>query len=160
MASKSLRELKKLQRHQFNKVTKEELIDAILTGGDDGTTLAARQDEKLDRIMEELTDMRRMMVAAQEESKARITELENTVKKQSEIIMQHQLFLEQLDRQKRETNLVLFGMPDDQLALDGATTEDARIIKVWSAVQADAVVRSHRIDWVNLHKAAAGHAHF
>ena len=67
--------------------------------------------------------------------------------KQSEIILQHQLFLEQLDRQKRETNLVLFGIPDGQESFDGATTDDDKIKKVWTAVEADPdiiTIRSHR----------------
>ena len=61
--------------------------------------------------------------------------------------MQHQLFLEQLDRQKRETNLVLFGIPDGQESFDGATTDDDKIKKVWTAVEADPdriTIRSHR----------------
>ena len=54
--------------------------------------------------------------------------------------------MEQLDRQKRDTNVVLFGVPDEQIALDGATTEDDKIQKVWNAVEAvpSTVIRSHR----------------
>lgn len=54
---------------------------------------------------------------AENENKANIKDMAETIEKQSAIIMQHQLFMEQMDRQKRETNLVLFGVPDEQMAL-------------------------------------------
>ena len=55
------------------------------------------------------------------------------------------MFLEQLDRKNRENNLVLFGIPNEALALDGATTDDAKIQKVLETVEANAehVIRSH-----------------
>ena len=98
MSSKSLADLRKLQKHQFNRVTKEELIDAILSADDDETTLMAKQDEKLNRILEELTDIRCKMVEADNENKAKIKDMAETIEKQSAIIMQHQLFMEQMDR--------------------------------------------------------------
>ncbi|MPC49971.1 hypothetical protein E2C01_043788 [Portunus trituberculatus] len=108
--------------------------------------MIAKQDEKLNRILEELTHMRRKMVEADNENKAKMKDMAETIEKQSTIIMQHQLFMEQMDRQMRETNLVLFGVPDEQVALDGTTTEDAKIQKVMSAVEAgpELVVRSHK----------------
>ena len=144
--AKSLSDLRKLQRTQFTKVTKEELIDAIFASDDGSAVVSARQDEKLDKIMKELTELRTTIASSDDVYKAQIKELTETVAKQTGIILQHQLVLEQLDRQKRETNLVLFGIPDEQLALEGATTEDAKIQKVLGVVEADtdAVVRSHQ----------------
>ena len=86
-----------------------------------------------------------MITSSESDSKEKIKELTETIEKQSEILLQHQLFLEQLDRQKRETNLVLFGVPEEQTTLDGATAEEAKIQKVWEAVGVgpDFVVRSH-----------------
>ena len=75
-----------------------------------------------------------MITSSESDSKEKIKELTETIEKQSEILLQHQLFLEQLDRQKRETNLVLFGVPEEQTTLDGATAEEAKIQKVWEAV--------------------------
>lgn len=143
---KTILDLKKLQRHLFNKVTKEELIDAILSKDDDETTLMAKQDEKLNRILEELTDIRCKMLEAENENKVKIREMTETIEKRSAIIMQHHLFMEQVDRQKRETNIVLFGVPDENMALEGATTEDTKILKVMSAVEAgpDVIARSYK----------------
>ena len=146
MVNKSLKDLKKLQKNQFNKITKEELIDAILDTDEEEISTGARQEEKLDLIVSELADLRHMITSSENDSKAKIKELTETIERQSEIILQHQLFLEQLDRQKRETNSVLLGVPEERTALDGATTEETKIQRVWEAVgvRPDVVVRSHQ----------------
>lgn len=146
MSGKTISDLKKLQRNQFNKETKDELIDATLSADDVGETWMEKQDEKLNRILEELTDIRCQMVEGENDNKARIKDLAEKIERQSAIIMQHQLFMEQVDRQKRETNLVVFGVPDEHTALEGALTEEAKIQKVMSAVEAgpEVVVRSHK----------------
>lgn len=53
MSGKTIFDFKKLQRHQFNKVTKDELIEAILLADENEATLMAKQDEKLNRILED-----------------------------------------------------------------------------------------------------------
>ena len=87
-----------------------------------------------------------MITTSENEPKLQIKELNETIIKQSEMIVQHQLFLKQLDRQKRETNIVLFGISDGAESFDGATTDDDKIQKVWTAVDTNpvTVVRSHR----------------
>ena len=40
-------------------------------------------------------------------------------------------FLEQLDRKERECNLVILGVPDDNETLEGATTDEEKLKKVW-----------------------------
>ena len=146
MSSKSLLDLRKLQKHQFSRVTKEELIDAIMSANEDDVIARPRQEEKLDLIVKDLAELRQMIMASENDSKRRIKELTETIEKQSEILFQHQLFLEQLDRQKRETNLVLFGVPDDQIALEGALTDDAKVQKIMGAIgiDPDIMVRKHR----------------
>ena len=142
--SKNLVDLKKLQKHQFNRVTKEELVEAILSADDRDITSNANQDVKYDQIIKDLTDLRKAIVSSDNETKAQIKELRDTVIKQSDIILQQQLFLEQLDRHKRETNLVLFGVPDEQQAFDGVTADAEKIVKVLSEIEAETdIVRSH-----------------
>ena len=134
MSNKSLLELKRLQKHQFSKITKEELIDAIMAANEEDVASRARQEEKLDLIMKDLSDLRQTIVASENDSKGRIKELTETIEKQSEIIFHHQLFLEQIDRQKRETNLVFFGVPDEQKALEDVVAEDGKIKKILEAI--------------------------
>ncbi|KAK7083438.1 hypothetical protein SK128_022800, partial [Halocaridina rubra] len=145
LENSSLKDLRKLQKNQFTRITKEQLIDAILAANEEKVSPRTRQEEKLDLIVNELAELRRMIASSESDSKAKIKELTETIEKQSEIHLQHQLFLEQLDRQKRETNLVLLGVPEEQISLDGATTEETEIQKVWEAVGAgsDVVVRPH-----------------
>ena len=142
--AKSLKDLLKLQRNQLKNVNKDELIDAILAADD--AVSNARHDAKLDKIVKDLTDLRTFITSSENSSKAQIKELTDVITKQSEIILQHQLVLEQIDRKNRENNLVLFGIPNEQLAFDGATTDDDKIKKVFDIVEADsdAVIRSHR----------------
>ena len=120
---------------------------AILTQDSNDTTVSTQQDEKLDLVVKELAELKCMITTSENESKPQKKEFKDTIIKQSEIIVQHQFFLEQLDRQKRETNIVLFGIPDGAESFDGATTDDDKIQKVWTAVDANpatVVVRSHR----------------
>lgn len=86
------------------------------------------------------------MVEPENENKARIKDLAETIEKQSAIIMQHQLSMEQVDRQTRETNVILFGVPDEHTVLNGATTEEAEIQRVMSAVEVgpEVVALSHK----------------
>lgn len=98
MPGKTISNLKKLQRNQFNKVTKDKLIDAILSADDVGETWMEKQDEKLKRILEELADIWCKMAEGENENKARIKDMAEKIERQSAIIMQHQLFMEQVDR--------------------------------------------------------------
>lgn len=52
--------------------------------------------------------------------------------------------MEAMDRKEREKNLVITGVPDEDEALEGATTEQDKINKIWSEVDAREVVQSHR----------------
>ena len=137
--------MRKLQRNQLKSVNKDEIIDAILAADDDAA-VSARHDSKLDQIMKELTELRSIISSHENSAKVQINELTDVIKKQSEVILQHQLFLEQLDRKNRENNLVLFGIPDERSAFDGVTSEEDKIQKVLGKVEtdSDAVVRSHR----------------
>ena len=103
----------KLQRNQLKSVNKDELIDAILGADADDAASSARQDAKLDKIVKELSDLRTVITSSENSSKTQIKELTDVIKKQSEIILQHQLVLEQIDRKNRVNNLVLFGIPNE-----------------------------------------------
>ena len=91
-------------------------------------------------------ELRGLLTASKEETNEQIKSLKDTIDKQSEIIPQHQLFLEHLDRQKRENNLVVFGIPEEREALDGATTDADKLRKVWSEIQveSDVEIKSYK----------------
>ena len=65
MAEKTLPALRRLQKNQFTRVTKEELIDAILAPDSNDTTVSARQDEKLDLVVKELAELKCMITISE-----------------------------------------------------------------------------------------------
>ena len=71
-------------------------------------------------------------------------ELQAQVNKQADIIAKQQRFLESLDRKERECNLILLGVPEEHESLDGATTDRAKVDKVWEAARATCRVTSVR----------------
>ena len=66
MAEKSLSALRKLQKKQFNRITKEELIDAILSADNTDT------DDKLDLVVKELAELKSIITRSENESKNKL----------------------------------------------------------------------------------------
>lgn len=58
--------------------------------------------------------------------------------------MQHQLFLENIDGKIREANPLVLSVPDEQVALSGATPDGDEPGKVWEVLQDDIDIRSYR----------------
>ena len=46
--------------------------------------------------------------------------------------------------EKKEANLIVLGFPDEQLALEGAIDDAAKLAKVWEVLEDDTEIRSHR----------------
>ena len=59
--AKSLAELRKMPRHQLNKVNKDEIIESILSAPED--TAVVTLAEKLNGVMEELSDLKKALIA-------------------------------------------------------------------------------------------------
>ena len=49
-----------------------------------------------------------------------------------------------MDRKERECNLVILGVPEETEALDGATTDDDKLSKVWDAAGITCSIKSSR----------------
>lgn len=79
----------------------------------------------------------------------KVTDLQNQVEKQAEIIGRQQRYLESLDRKERENNVVLLGVPDHQESLDGATSDEAKVRKVLEKARAGGELRAVRRLGVN-----------
>ena len=62
----------------------------------------------------------------------------------AEILMKHQLFLENIDRRERETNLVVLGVPEDGELVDGADNDDGKLCKIWDKFNEPGSRISHR----------------
>ena len=48
--------------------------------------------------------------------------------------MSQQLYLENIDRKQRETHLILLGIPEGQDPLEGATSDEEKVKKIWSTI--------------------------
>lgn len=144
MTGKSLTDLIKMQRNQLKSVNKDELIDAILSAGDTDAVMATRIEVQLSNVAKELSELRQTIAASEDRVNKKLTEMQEKIDKQANIISQQQLFLESVDAKQRETNIVITGVPDDLQALEGATSDDDKIGKVWEAIGDNTAVRSHR----------------
>lgn len=144
MSGKSLADLRKIPRTQLKSITKDELIDSILSASDADVGVVARLEERLLSIATELSEIRRSITVSERDIGRRLAEMEEKIGKQADIIMQQQLFMEKMDRKERETNLVVLGVPDEQTVLEGATNDDDKLGKVWDVLEVDTEIRSHR----------------
>lgn len=70
--------------------------------------------------------------------------MQNQIDQQARIIKQQKLFLEAVDERKRETKLVVLGVPDEGDELDEATSDNEKLRKVWSEVSENTRIRGHR----------------
>ena len=146
--AKSLADLRRLDRSQISRITKEDLINAILTPeSTDTVSIEGKLAELITEIREQRTEIRELKQSfADTEARlnARINDLESRAKGRDIILRNQQEFCESVDRELRETKLVILGVPDENESLDGATTEDAKLAKVWDAVGESPAVVSHK----------------
>ena len=70
-------------------------------------------------------------------------QLKAHVDKQEEILVKQQQFLEALDQKEGEASIVVLGVPDENEALDGATTDQEKLNKIWNKVGVRGVEDTH-----------------
>lgn len=142
--AKSLTDLRRMQRNQLSRLTKEDLIDSILAApaADDGQLVELTN--KLLNLTTEVAELRRAVTQSDRGINKKFEELQGQVIKQGEIISKQQRYLEILDRKDREKNLVITGVPDENEALEGATSERDKLIKIWSEAGIQDEVGTHR----------------
>ena len=142
--AKSLSDLKKMQRNQLTRLTKDDLIESILAApeGDDGQLLELTNN--LHALVAEVAELRKAVVAPDSNINKRLNELQIQVNKQAEVISKQQQYLEAIDRKEREKNIVITGVPDENEALDGAISDGDKLNKIWSIVGVNEEIQSHR----------------
>ena len=142
--AKPLTELRKLQRAQLGRLTKDELIDSILAPPERNEEVLLELTEKINALVGEVTELKNAINAPDSVINKKFATLQAQIDKQADVIGRQQRFLETVDRKERETNVVITGVPDENESLDGATTEEEKINKIWSKVGVVEEVRSHR----------------
>ena len=130
-----------MQRTQLKSVTKDELIESILSSKNDALHTVTT---KLDVLMNDVADLKKTIESKDNTLHAKIKELQSQVDKQAEIITNHQRFLENIDRKEQECNLIITGVLDEHESLEGATLDSEKITKIWKKVSATTEVREAR----------------
>ena len=148
--AKTIPELKKLQRNQLLRWTKEDLIEIILTSPEQSNEQLSTLTTTLNEVISKVTDLKRIINSPDSAINKKFLDLQSQVDQQAQIIAKQQRFLEMLDRKERENNLVILGVPDGQESLDGKTTDKEKIEKIWLTIGAqEEVVFMRRLGDVN-----------
>lgn len=142
--AKSLPELRKLQRNQLTRLTKEELIDSILTAPVQDEVPMQQLADKVNLLVNEINELKNVITSPDSVINVKISALQAQVDKQAEVIASQQRYLEILDRKERENNIIITGVPDENESLEGATTEEEKLNKIWSNVGVAVQEGTHR----------------
>lgn len=134
-----------MQRTQLTRINKEELIDSILAAQGEGESSVLKSlEEKLDTVMAEVAELKRTLMSPESFVGKKFAELNERVEKQAEIIARQQRYLEMIDRKDREMNVIVLGLPDENEALDGATTDVDKLNRLMNKVGVDNVQYQQR----------------
>ena len=139
--AKTLDELLKLSRNQKNALNKTEILDILESAtppGGDNTALI----NSIAHLTTEIINLKTSLDNSQEATRKQVEELRQQVLKQNQVIAKQQQFLEQQDRKQRECNLVILGVPEDNEALEGATTDEEKVKKVWEKAGINCNIKS------------------
>ena len=136
--AKTLAELRGMPRAQLDRLTKPQLIESILESDD------AQLWNKLNTISADIAQIKQDMSSPDSAINKKISSMQTQIDQQAEVIKQQQAFLEAIDRRERETKLVVLGVPDGDEQLDGATSEEEKIRKIWDVMDENVVIKEHR----------------
>ena len=133
-----------MQRNQLNRINKDDLIESILPTSDANEDLVQVLMVRLNELASDVKELTKAVTAPDSCINKKFEELQTQVNKQAEILAKQQRYLQILDRKERENNLIITGVPDENESLDGATTEEDKLKKIWSKVGVRVEMQSHR----------------
>ena len=138
-----MNDLWQMERGQLARVNKDVLVNCILASKN-GVGESNLLQQKLDEITRELADLKRKITSPESTFNKKISHMQDQIDKQAEIIASQQHFLEAIDRKDRETKLVVLGAPDENESLDGATTDEGKLSKIWNQLDEPFEIESFR----------------
>ena len=144
----TISEFLKRSKTQKNGFKKEELMDILESSQNninDGNIIQTMVTS-ITNLTTEIKGLIRSFADHQESTRKQFDEFKQQMVKQNEIIAKQQLYLEQHDRKERECNLVILGVPEETETLDGATTDNDKLSKVWATAGITCTIKSsHRV---------------
>ena len=96
--------------------------------------------ERLNELASDVKELTKAVTAPDSYINKRLDEMQAQVDKQAEILSKQQRYLE---RKERANDLIVTGVPDENDSLDGATTEEDKLEKIWSKVGVHVVMQFH-----------------
>lgn len=105
-------------------------MDSILALNNDGGEFQ-RIAQRLEEVMKEMQALKAAIVSPDSLINKNYAELRERVNRQEQILTKQQQFLEALNRREREANIVVLGVPDDNEAMEGATTDQEKLNRIW-----------------------------
>lgn len=142
--AKSLSELRRLQRGQLSRINKEDLIESILAAPDPSEGLLQDMAEKFRDLVKEVAGLKQAVTSPDSNINKKVSELQDQVRKQAEVIVSQQRYLEAVNRKEREKNIIVTGVPDENEALESATSEEGKMDKIWAKVEAEDEIKTLR----------------
>ena len=142
--AKSLSELKRMQKTQLSRLTKEDLIESILSAPESNEGVLKTLMEKFQDVVEQVGELKQIITSPDSSINKRISDLQDQVNRQADIIARQQSYLEAVDRRERETNIIVTGVPNENEALEEATTDDNKLSVIWTKVEAVEEIKEHR----------------
>ena len=122
-----------MSKEQSKQINKQDLLASIMadqnTNANDNTLKEI--NKKLQDLTQNIAVMRQEALTRDKANEEKMKAMQVTINKQSEILGKQQMYLEGIDRKKREKNIVILGVPEDNVDLEESKGDEAKINNIW-----------------------------
>ena len=128
----TLSDVRKMRRQDILKLNKDVLADCIISSSDNEAL--SRVEQNVNNMTLQIENLKQLVINNENNHEAKLRDMQSRIDKQGEILMKQQLYLEGVDRKERETNLIVLGVPEEGVAVDGAESDNDKLDKIWEKV--------------------------
>ena len=146
--ARSLAEIRSMSKDQLKQISKQDLLASVIA---DQNVNANTNDDIMKKIKKQLQDLQQNIAIMRQEALTRdkaneekMNSMQRTINKQSEILGKQQMYLEGIDRKKREKNIVILGVPEDNIDLEESKGDEAKINNIWGKIGESCTRISHK----------------
>ena len=144
--ARPLAEIRSMNKEQSKQINKQDLLASIMadknTNADDNTLKEI--NKKLQDLTQNIAVMRQEALTRDKANEEKMKAMQVTINKQSEILGKQQMYLEGIDRKKREKNMILLGVPEDNVDLEESKGDEAKINNIWEKIGESCTRISHK----------------
>ena len=139
-------EIRSMSKEQAKQINKQDLLASIRaeqnTNANDNTLKEI--NKKLQDLTQNIEIMRQEALTRDKANEEKIKAMQVTINKQSEILGKQQMYLEGIDRKKRERNIVILGVPEDNADLEDSKGDEAKLNNIWGKIGESCTRISHK----------------